>query len=562
MAVFTYHYGASIERGIAVQAQSLELADLPIQALLKELAGMHALTVADQAGEMLSYMLSRDGYTILGTSFTESPKASGYNRSAPCGVMYVAPDREVDACAVNLGKIVNFISFQKPQSSVPAPLKFFPLNESGYSFHNSPAILGPLVDEMVRVALSTQKDVLLVALPRNKSGNYAAARFAIAEALGCLPVWLRTKIRFFTGLPVGENETDALKGFDNAVRVGANVIFCPSEYLARLKSHRSCSALDLEKPSAAIGAFAQHITRVSDISANLSMVNNCLAGAKSYDALNKAAQCVQRGDIVTVDMLQMRIAKAEAKVSLLEQQLGTANADNGKLTQKLADCNTLWEKRYNDLKEIHQKEREESAAKYRQVCDDNVYLKNEYHRMTQTNAVDHTQAFHVSGGKYDSREAAYNPHMHTRAEFSTHNMPERQDYYTSRQPMINQQEPVKNRSFAQTATERKSKRALGQKKTRVRYWVLSIFCAILLVITTAFMTILAMEFYAEKSDALKKEKSTIEQFEGNTGEETEMRMLELDEDGKNGQEESEPLSDKSEKTIPSSTEEKSGTNSK
>ena len=99
MAVYSYYYGASVERGITIQAQSPELMNLPIQSMLKELAAMHSLDAGDQPGEMLSYMLSAGGFTVLGTSYTESPKSSGYNRSAPCGLMYVAPTPEVEASA-------------------------------------------------------------------------------------------------------------------------------------------------------------------------------------------------------------------------------------------------------------------------------------------------------------------------------------------------------------------------------------------------------------------------------------------------------------------------------
>lgn len=234
MAVYSYYYGASVDRGISVQAQSKELEMLPIRAMLKDLAAMHALDSSDHSGEMLSYLLSSGGYSVLGTSYIESPKSSGYNRSAPCGLMYVASDEDMGAAAGRLGKIVNFVNFQKPASATPAAMESFPLNESGYSFHNGPAILMPLVDGLTRVALSSAKDVLLVALPRGKSSDYATARYTIAEALGYLPSWMRGNIRFFTGLPVAESETDALKGFDNAVKYGANVIFCPNEFFSRL----------------------------------------------------------------------------------------------------------------------------------------------------------------------------------------------------------------------------------------------------------------------------------------------------------------------------------------
>ncbi len=368
MAVYSYYYGASVERGINIQAQSKELETLPIRAVLKDLASMHALDSSDHSGEMLSYLLSSSGYSVLGTSYIESPKSSGYNRSAPCGLMYVASDDDMGAMAERLGRIVNFVNFQKPNTAAPAAKDGFPLNESGYSFHNGTAILMPLVDGLVRVALSSAKEVLLVALPRGKSSDYATARYTIAEALGYLPAWMRSNIRFFTGLPVAESETDALKGFDNAVKFGANVIFCPNEFFARLKSHRSCIALDMEHPSAQVNAFAKYIANAADVSASLTLVNSCLSGADSYDALNAAAQQVQRGEIMTMDVLQKQLIEATTE----NRKLQKAMADYERYAEQFQVEHNSLKARYTELETVK-----------RQLDSENKRLQKENRRLEQ-----------------------------------------------------------------------------------------------------------------------------------------------------------------------------------
>lgn len=368
MAVYSYYYGASVDRGISVQAQSKELEMLPIRAMLKDLAAMHALDSSDHSGEMLSYLLSSGGYSVLGTSYIESPKSSGYNRSAPCGLMYVASDEDMGAAAGRLGKIVNFVNFQKPASAVPAAMESFPLNESGYSFHNGPAILMPLVDGLTRVALSSAKDVLLVALPRGKSSDYATARYTIAEALGYLPSWMRGNIRFFTGLPVAESETDALKGFDNAVKYGANVIFCPNEFFARLKTHRSCIALDMEHPSGQVNAFARYIVSVPDVSASLTLVNSCLSGADTYEAINAAAQQVQRGEIMTMEVLQ--------------QQLTQATLENRKMQKAMDDYERYAEQFQAEYDKLKARYTEMETVK-RQLDSENKRLQKDNRRLEQ-----------------------------------------------------------------------------------------------------------------------------------------------------------------------------------
>lgn len=346
MAVYSYYYGAHRERGIGVQAQSKELEALPVRSALKDLSSMHALSSSEHDGEMLSYMLTHSGHTIIGASYIESPKSSGYSRSAPCGLMYVAPNADMTHMAGDLGKIINFISFQKPSTSSPAPLKTFPLNESGYFYHNSPSVLAPMIDGLVRVAFST-KDVLLVALPKGKNSDYASARYAIAEALRYLPASLRTSISFFTGLPVAENESDPLVGFDNAVKCGANVIFCPNEFFAKLRSHRSCIGLDMDQPTRQAGAFAEYITSAQGVSAGLSMISSNLTGTLSYDALNSAALRVRRGEVLTVEELQKELTQCKAQSRDLEKQLYSVNQEYADLQNKADQLVN----QYNDLVE-------------------------------------------------------------------------------------------------------------------------------------------------------------------------------------------------------------------
>lgn len=335
MAIYSYYYGAHVSRGIGVQAQSPEIEKLPFRAAMKELSSMHALKSAEHENEMLSYMLLTNGYSILGASYMESPKSSGYNRSAPCGLLYVAPVADMEQMAGDLSRIINFINFQKPNAAAPAPMESFPLNDSGYSYHNSPAVMSAIVEGMLRVA-TTNKDVLLIALPKTKSSEYAAARYAMAEAMSFLPLSIRPNIRFFTGLPVSESDTDPLVGFDNAVRFGANVIFCPNEYFAKLKSHRSCIAVDMEQPAGTAGAFARYITSVADPSVALALVNANMSGKMSVDALNKAALRVASGDVRTVEMVENELLQAKNYCENLEAQLVAVSQENEYLKNQLA----------------------------------------------------------------------------------------------------------------------------------------------------------------------------------------------------------------------------------
>ena len=343
MIVYSYYYGASAGRGIGTQAQSKELESLSLRSDLKDLSSLHALESSEHSGEMLSYMLTLGGYTILGLSYIESPKSSGYSRSAPCGLQYIIPEDSMEGTEIELGRIINFVNFQKPASAIPAPLESFPLNESGYSFHNSKAVLAPLVDGLVRVALSAQKEVLLVALPKGKGSDYASARYTISEALDYLPVQLRKNIHFFTGLPVAEGVSDALTGYDNAVKYGANVVFCPNEFYRQLIKQRTCIGMDMDRPGDEFGAFAAYITGVPDVSAALARVDGCMSGALTADNLSKAAIRAQRGDIETVETLREKLKVNEketqdlkSKARALVKRVNNLEAENGKLRDELS----------------------------------------------------------------------------------------------------------------------------------------------------------------------------------------------------------------------------------
>lgn len=89
MPVYSYHYGASNVSAIGVQAVSPELTDIKVLERLRQLSSMHALDSTDYQGEMLSYLTDMEGYELLGVAYQESPKSSGYNRTAPCGIAYV-----------------------------------------------------------------------------------------------------------------------------------------------------------------------------------------------------------------------------------------------------------------------------------------------------------------------------------------------------------------------------------------------------------------------------------------------------------------------------------------
>ena len=325
MAIYSYYYGANPEKGIGIQAQSAELQGLPLASELKELASLHALESSEHSNEMMAFMLERDGYSILGVSYTESPKASGYNRSAPCSLQYIAPMQDVETASAELSRVVNFVCFQKPVSSTPMPLNFWPMNESGYLYHNSESVLAPLVDGLARVALSNKNEVLLIALPKGKNSEYAFARYTMAEMLTYLPVSIRKNIRFFTGLPVAEGISDPTVGFSNAVRLGANVVFCPNEYYSRIKSYYTCIGVNMEAPESTGNAFGRYVTKAPDASGALSRIESCLSGVMDYNALNNAAQQAAAGKVPGVEDLRRELDQSRRDCKRLEQQIGSVN---------------------------------------------------------------------------------------------------------------------------------------------------------------------------------------------------------------------------------------------
>ena len=343
MKVYRNYYGASVDRGIGVQAQSPELNQLNLDGLLKELSSMHALESSEHDKEMLSYLVEKNGYTILGVSYTEQPKSSGYNRSAPCGLQYIVNTQELTEVSTELGSIVNFVSFQKPESNSPAPLNYIPRNESGYTFHNSPSIIAPIIDSMIRVAISPDTDILVVALPKGKNSEYATARYAIAELLCYLPAALRMNIRFFTGLPVPDGKTDPIEGLDNAIKFGANVIFCPNEYYRTLTSHRNCYGVDMDQPGAQYGSFAQYIANSPDISDGLATVLSNLNGPLTYDRLNSAAEQAQNSGRVSIEKLQSRLAATERECGRLGGELKKTRDDCLQLQQKNDEMRRYYE---------------------------------------------------------------------------------------------------------------------------------------------------------------------------------------------------------------------------
>ncbi len=346
MKVYRNYYGASIDRGIGVQSQSAEIKQFGLDGVLQELSSMHALESSEHAKEMLSYLVNHGTYSILGVSYTELPKSSGYNRSAPCGIQYVIPEKDLEDYSTELGSIVNFVSFQKPDSSTPLPLSSIPRNESGYTFHNSPTITAPIVDGLVHVALSSSNEMLVIALPKGKNSEYATARYTIAELLCYLPATLRTNIRFFTGLPVQEGRTEPIEGLENAIRFGANVVFCPNEYFRTLTSHRNCYSVDMDQPSGKPGAFARYITNASDISDGLATVLSYIDEPLTYERLNKAAEQAQNGERVSIERLQGRLAEAEHECRQLERELQQITEDYRQLQRN----NNQLKQHYESLK--------------------------------------------------------------------------------------------------------------------------------------------------------------------------------------------------------------------
>ena len=317
MNVYTNYYGAGRDSGIGTRAQSPEIRDANLKKTLEELSALHALSAPDKENEALMYLLHKGGVSVLGLSYTEAPSSSGYNRAAPCGIQYLTRTSEIDFGGI--GRTVNFVAFRKPESPQPAVLDTFPVSESGYMFHNNPDALAAVVDALVKVALSDDSKIALIALPQTKNSEYTVARYTISEALCLIPKQLREKISFFTGLPAGEDSSDIQSAYENALKNGANAVFCSFDCLKRLKGRNTFIEVDMERPAKA-GAFAGLVASSGDPGTFLAKVEQALGGKTGYEELNFAAGKVARGDIVTVDMLKAQLKQEREKYAQLESK--------------------------------------------------------------------------------------------------------------------------------------------------------------------------------------------------------------------------------------------------
>ena len=306
MKIFSYYYGASVDRGIGLQAQSKELQDSRISSALKELSSLHALESGEHKDEMMAYWLHVENCLVLGLSYLESPRTSGYNRRAPLGLQYILAGwdtNERSHVQENLGRIINFVNFQKPSSPTPPPLDAFPLNDCGYYYHNKPEVLSALIEGLVQTACAPGKP-LLIALPKGKNSDYATARYTIAEALNCIPPQLRFNIFFFTGLPVGEGVLDPVTGFDNALKYKANVIFCAAEHFGQIRNQRSCIAVNMDQPQRECGAFAAYVGGALDPVKALDRVLQHHNGNEfTVESLNNASRMAREGKAKSRDEL-------------------------------------------------------------------------------------------------------------------------------------------------------------------------------------------------------------------------------------------------------------------
>ena len=321
--------------------QSAELNDLPVQPVLHELARLRALVPAGQPQEMMAYHLGQKGYSIIGLSFLDKQNVAGSFRKMNCSLQYIASYSDLISNSAKMGDIVNFINFQKPTSSSPESLGYWPMMESGYYYHNSVAVLAPLVDSLAKIAMSPDDKVMLIGLPKEKKNTYAFARYTMAEMLGYLPEPVRANIRFFIGLPVEEGVNDAKTGLDNAVKYGANVVFCPQEFYEQVCHTHQCISVNMDQPSTKIGAFADFITHTSNVSGGLAMVDSVLGGRVTYESLNVAGQQVKEGKAITMDGLREEIVwksrqinEDEKKIKEYQKQIDAGNEAYKRLQQE------------------------------------------------------------------------------------------------------------------------------------------------------------------------------------------------------------------------------------
>ena len=361
MAIYSYYYSTDPGGNLQQSIQSQELKMLGVLPMLNKLAGLHALVPGGQT-EMMSYLLEQKGCSIIGLSYTEKQNVSGNMKNMNCSLQYVASGNELAAASAELSKVVNFISFQKPPASSPAPLSSWPLLDSGYWYHNSTATLTPLVDGLARVAMSPGEKVLLIGLPKAKKNGYAFARYTMAELLGFLPEPVRPNIRFFTGLPVTNGVTDPGTGFDNAVQCGANVVFCPHDYFGLLRQYRQCISVDMDLPSAEFGAFADYITHVPDVPVCLAAIDSCLSGQVTYDSLNRAAETVRNEGVSSIGELRRQLDRSHQNGKNLEQEINRQDEE------------------YNQLCDDY----EELQEKNKQLQEENRNLQAEMDQMAQS----------------------------------------------------------------------------------------------------------------------------------------------------------------------------------
>ena len=329
MKIYSYYYGAAPGKGIGVRAQSRELENLPLSSFLNNLSSLHALESSEHMGEKLCYLLEKDGYSILGLSYTESPRESGYGYKTPCGLQYILPTVEMKALEHYYGEIVRTIEFKKPECTEPEPMARFPVDRSFPGSGCRREILAQIVDSLVKVTLS-KDDILLIALPRGLASEYETARAVIGEALDYLPVPLRKKVCFLTGLPVEAGETKCLTGFENAIRLNANVVFCPNQYYAELKKYRSFFGVDMVNPTGEVGIFASYIVQSSDPEKDLSRINARLLkapGKQPYEELNQ----------VTEEFIEEKRREALEEAEAQKRRQVQAQANRKKISGKRID---------------------------------------------------------------------------------------------------------------------------------------------------------------------------------------------------------------------------------
>ena len=161
---------------------------------------------------------------------------------------------------------------------------------------NSPEVLALLVDNLVRIALSRENEVLLIVLPEGKGSKYANA--VMEGALAFLPASLRAGITYLPKLPAEESVPKSVNAYDSAVlRDHANVIFCTRKEVEELKIYRVFNEMDLAHPSGRAGYYAKIVVQTDSLSHFLEQMEQQLDGSDGFtvDILNATAQIVKYG---------------------------------------------------------------------------------------------------------------------------------------------------------------------------------------------------------------------------------------------------------------------------